>query len=129
MKDKATMAPSILIDLKKHRICVHKSTLCAIGAPEYVLLLVNPNKKTLAISGSRANDPRAHHICLTASPSKRVVELYSKSLLSNLHEICTKWQDNQSYRLYGKIFPTEGMAQFSMGETFLIKKRRANYGE
>ena len=59
--------PTILVDLKKCRIRIHKSTLHSIGEPDHILLLVNPKERTLAIlsSDNLIHEPtkllRSHH--------------------------------------------------------------------
>lgn len=102
--------PVVVVDLKKCRIRIHKNTLRSIGDPDYVLLLVNPEERTLAILHSDRSDPLAHH-----KPS----ELYSRSLIKSLRDICSNWEDNQSYRLYGKVIPNEGLVLFRMDESVL----------
>jgi len=113
--------PAILVDLKKYRIRIHKNTLHSIGDPDNVLLLVNPEECTLAILGSNRSDLRAHHISWDSLINKKSFELYSRSLVKSLRDICIDWQDNQSYRIYGEIIPNEGIAQFHMAESILIK--------
>ena len=109
--------PAISVDLKKHRIRIHKNTLRSIGNPDYVLLLVNPEDRTLAILRSNRFDPRAHHIIMT---TRTAIELYSRSLTKSLRDICSTWQDNQSYRMYGKTILVEGVAQFHMDDSILV---------
>ena len=109
--------PAISIDLKKHRIRIHKNTLRSIGNPDYVLLLVNPEDRSLAILRSNRFDPRAHHITMT---NRTAIELYSRSLTKSLRDICNTWQDNQSYRMYGKTILVEGVAQFHMDDSILV---------
>ena len=109
--------PAISVDLKKHRIRIHKNTLRSIGNPDYVLLLVNPEDRTLAILRSNRFDPRAHHITMT---NRTAIELYSRSLTKSLRDICNTWQDNQSYRMYGKTILVEGVAQFHMDDSILV---------
>jgi hypothetical protein len=106
--------PVILVDLKKHRIRIHKNTLHAIGDPDYVLLLVNPEERTLAILRGDRSDQRAHHITKASLENKKTFELYSRSLVESLRDLCGNWQDNQSYRLYGEIISSKGVAQFHM---------------
>ena len=112
--------PAILVDLKKYRIRIHKNTLHSIGNPDYVLLLVNPEERTLAILRSNRSDPRAHHITKASIVSRKPFELYSRSLTKSLRDICSNWQDNQLYRMYGEIISNEGVAQFHMDESILV---------
>jgi hypothetical protein len=116
--------PAILVDLKKHRIRIHKNTLQAIGNPGYVLLLVNPEDRTLAVLGSDSSDTRAHKITQT-SVNRNSIELYSRSLVRNLRVLCDDWQNNQSYRLYGEIIPNEGVAQFHMDKSVLLNRAKS----
>lgn len=114
-----TAKPVILVDLKKYRIRIHKNTLRSIGTPNYVLLLVNPEERTLAILRSDSTDPRAHLIAASFE-AKKAFELYSRSLVKNLHDVCSNWHDNQSYRLYGEIIPNKGIARFYMPDAVLV---------
>jgi len=120
MTDNSIARPAILVDLKKYRIRIHKNTLRSIGTPNYVLLLVNPEERTLAILRSDRSDPRAHHITMSSFENNKSFELYSRSLVKKLRDVCSSWQDSQSYRLYGEIIPHEGMARFYMSEAVLV---------
>jgi hypothetical protein len=120
MTDSSTVRPAILVDLKKYRIRIHKNTLRAIGTPDYVLLLVNPVECTLAILRSEKSDPRAYRITKASLEANKSVELYSRSLVKNLRDVCSGWQDNQSYRIYGEIFSSEGMARFFMSQAVIV---------
>ena len=125
MTDNNIEMPVILIDLKKYRIRIHKNSLRSIGDPNYILLLVNPEERTLAILRSDRTDPRAHHMTTASLANKKSFELYSRSLIKSLRDICSDWQDSQSYRLYGEIIPNEGVARFHMSEAVLINRAEA----
>jgi len=112
--------PIIMVDLKKYRIRIHKNTLRSLGDPKYILLLVNPEDRTLVILGSERSDPRAHHITKASNINNKSIELYSKSLIKSLCDICSNWQDCQSYRLYGEIIQNEGVARFHMSDAVLV---------
>ena len=45
MEDSATKL-TLQLDLARSRIRVHRNTLAALGNPEYILLIVNPEEKT-----------------------------------------------------------------------------------
>ncbi len=117
--------PTMLVDLKKFRIRIHKNTLRSIGDPDHVLLLVNPEERTLAVLSSNNSDPRAHKIIQVSSSNQKPIELYSRSLVKNLRDLCSYWQDNQSYRLYGEIIPNKGVAQFHMDESVLLSRAKS----
>ena len=120
MTENCTARPAILVDLRKYRIRIHKTTLHSIGDPENILLLVNPEEQTLAILRCDRSDPKAHHIAKASHVSQKPLELYSQSLVLSLRSICGDWQDNQTYRLYGEIIPSEGIARFHMAESILV---------
>ena len=116
MSENTEVRPAISVDLRKYRIRIHRKTLHSIGDPEYVLLLVNPEERTLAILRSSRSDPRAHHITWASLVNKKSFELYSRSLVESLCDVCRNWKHNQSYRMYGEIIPSEGVARFFMSE-------------
>ena len=111
--------PSILIDMRKHRIRIHKTTLQAIGSPDFVMLIVNPKKHTLGIQSSMLDDKLALRI--RKNTIRKDCELYSKPLMAALHELCPDWDDRESYRMEGKIIADEGMAVFSMKDFSVLE--------
>ena len=54
--------PSILVDMRKKRIRIHKHTLQAIGNPDFVLLIINPEEHTLGVKCSTLDDKLAHRV-------------------------------------------------------------------
>lgn len=113
--------PSIMIDLKKYRIRIHKNTLSSIGTPDNILLLINPIERTLAIQCSNSFEPMALRISKISLTKRKSYELYSRSLVKNILDICINWQDNQSYRLYGKTISNGGVALFHLDESSQVK--------
>ncbi len=77
MKDAVTSKPAILIDLKKYRIRIHKNTLYLLGNPEYIMFLVNPSDRIIAIRCGTKSDRYAHRITgnqsLIESPTNYIV--------------------------------------------------------
>lgn len=124
MTENNVSRPAILVDLKKYRIRIHKNTLHSIGKPDNILLLVNPEERILAILCSDRSDPRAHHISWSSLVNKKSFELYSRSLVKSLRDVCSDWSDNQSYRMYGEIITNEGVAQFRMAESVLVNRAK-----
>ncbi len=112
MEESTVFRPSIVIDMKKNRIRIHKNTLHALGDPSFVMLIINPEEHTLGIKCSMQDEKRAHRV--RKSTVKKDCELYSKSLMCALHELCTEWDGRKSYRIEGKIISGENMAVFSM---------------
>lgn len=113
MKNSATDTPMIVVDGKNSRIRIHRSTLHLLGDPEYIQLLVNPERLTIAILPSQklktSNAIRKDRIAGGQS-----FELYSKILVRQLEGICPEWKTDGKYRLYGVCVLEGKLIQFDM---------------
>lgn len=116
------LKPAILVDLKKPLIRIHKDTLYSIGNPEYILLLVNPNERSLAVLPSDRSDNKAHHISKGSLVNKKSFELYSTALVKSLKNLCTDWQNDRAYRIYGKTISNKPIVRFDMNEAIAINE-------
>ena len=112
--------PSLLIDLKKNRIRIHKSTLHLLGDPDYIQFLVNPDSLSLVIRCSVKADCLAHHIRWNLIGGKQCCDFYSYFLLKSLRDVNCGWEENRSYRLYGQLHEKENLAMFHMKDTIDI---------
>lgn len=112
---------TLLIDFKKHRIRIHKSTLKAIGYPQYILLLVNPTKRSLIIQGSNSYTSHANCISIGVKSANKPVELYSNPLVTELAYLSPDFHPNESYLVFGKMLSSKGIACFSMTEAISVK--------
>ena len=112
--------PTLLIDLKKNRIRIHKATLHLLGDPDYIQFLVNPDSLSLAIRRSIKGDSLAHHIRWNMLGGKQCCDFYSYFLLKSLRDVNYEWKPNRSYRLYGRLNEKENLALFSMKESIDI---------
>lgn len=122
MIENAEARPAISVDLKKYRIRIHRKTLHYIGDPDYVLLLVNPEERMLAIRGCGRSEPGSNRINKDSLVDKKSFEMYSRFLVEKLREICHDWQENQSYRMYGEVILNEGIVQFQMSGAVQTKE-------
>ena len=66
MKPDGDLIPVIILDFKKGRIRIYKNTMRALGNPEFVLLLVNPTARLIALIKSDRKNSRAHYISHSA---------------------------------------------------------------
>jgi hypothetical protein len=110
----AVLKPSIVIDMRKKRIRIHRHTLHALGDPDFVVLIINPEEHTLGVKCSMLDDKLAHRVHKSNIRKKDCYELYSKRLMTALHELCPGWGDRECYRIEGEIITEEKMAVFSM---------------
>lgn len=53
MKNNSLNVPMIVIDSKNNRIRIHRNTLHLLGDPEYIQLLVNPERLMIAVLSSQ----------------------------------------------------------------------------
>lgn len=119
MSNKPVSRPAITIDFKKDRIRIYKKTLHSIGDPEYIHFLVNPEEHTIAILRSERSDLRAYRLPRVRFEDKQSFEITSKSLMRNLLNMCSEWQDKRLYRVYGEVVPNEGVVQFNLMEAVI----------
>ncbi|EKE02048.1 MAG: hypothetical protein ACD_20C00431G0001 [uncultured bacterium] len=117
-----TLKPAISVNLKKPLIRIHKDTLHSIGDPDYILLLVNPIECTLAVLPSDRSDSKAQHISKSSLVNKKSFEIYSKSLVQNLRNLCNDWENDKAYRIYGEKIPDKAVIRFDMREAISINE-------
>ncbi len=122
MNRQPSLKPILSVDLRKNRIRIHKQTLHMMGDPEYIQLLVNPETHIIAVRKSIREDFLAHKVSKAQLSSKNCYELYSKILVRQLCKVNTDWDKNETYRIYGELFPEQGLASFDMTETILLNK-------
>ena len=122
MNKNKTLKPAISVNLKKPLIRIHKDTLHLIGDPDYVLLLVNPKECTLAVLPSDRSDPKAHHISKGSLINKKSFELYSTSLVQNLRNLCSDWENGKAYRIYGEAIPNKAVIRFNMAKAISVNE-------
>lgn len=106
--------PMVLIDMAKNRIRIHRTTLTALEQPEYILLIVNPEEKSIGIMPGKLSDPGAHRVKPPSVLGKNCYELYSAALTRKLRQVCTDWQPAGKYRMEGALIPGERLVRFPM---------------
>ena len=107
---------SILIDLKKNRIRVHKTTLHDLGDPKYIQLLIHPQSMAVAIRCldiPRSGEPH-HKSSYRQMKSDNSYEIYSSSLMTKLSETIPNLDCGYSYRMAGKLDPAQRIAIFDL---------------
>jgi len=119
-----TRCPSILIDIKRKRVRIHKHTLYMLGMPDYIELLVNPDKLFIAIRTSELRTSIAHKINWNKLCSKNSFEIFSKYFIERLAGICASIQSDSSYRLIGNYCSFENIVYFDLTKAFTISGDR-----
>lgn len=103
-------------DPKKNRFRIHKTTIHMMGDPKYIHLLVNPEKKTVAIvaaeEGAAGKD--AYRIKPQILESDNSYEIYSRIFLVELFKIVGGLSPERSYRVTGKVISSKKIAVYSL---------------
>lgn len=114
------MQASLVVDLKKNRIRIHKGTLHLLGNPQYIQFLVNPNKSVIALLPSQEQDYLAHKIHWKTMGDHQCCEIYSKPLIRSIHNITDKLELQQIYRIDGEFLKDKNLILFSIEESTLL---------
>ena len=122
MSEQASARPAICVDLRRQRIRIHRKTLRAIGSPDYILLLINPEEVAIALLRGERTDPKAHRVKAPIAKGDSF-ELCSMSLLQKLPLLCEKFKTIDSYRLYGEIIKNGEAVLFHLNEAESINGR------
>lgn len=88
-----------------------------IGDPTFINLLVNPKDKLIAIKKASSKDNSALRIRSNQLNDGNCVEFGCRDLILLLNGINNAWQNNSSYRIYGKCNTDESLAQFSLKDS------------
>ncbi|SDJ31800.1 hypothetical protein SAMN04487760_10546 [Lachnospiraceae bacterium G41] len=93
------MKPTITLDMKKNRIRIHKNTLTMLDYPDYIYILVNPEKRKIAVCRANNTDKDVIHITSTHCS---YCDIYSTELMEQISSLNENIISNLSYRLQGE---------------------------
>lgn len=116
MNNEVVSNAGLLIDLKKRRIRIHRNTMQILGEPSYVMLLVNPKERALALMCSAGEQKCAHKVPAPRKNGRQEYEFYSKDLVHCLSQLNGQWQEPDKYRMKGEYIPNEHMFIFRMDQ-------------
>ena len=97
--------------MKKKRIRIHKNTLRYLNNPKYVYLLINPEKKVLAIKSSNVKKRDAVKIDYN---SEKDCEIYSISLIEQMSSLKDAVNASTTYKLFGRTYTNNGIIEFDI---------------
>ncbi len=112
--------PIIVIDPRKNRIRFYKSLLQALGSPKYIHLMVNPETKTIAVQSI----PKEERGCIVINShlwKENSYEIYSQFLTHQLFQTLGWIDTTVSYRLKGKVLPSDSAAVFLSTDAEIIE--------
>ncbi len=109
------------IDLKKGRIRIHKNTLHALGDPDYIQILINPETQVIAIRKCTTKDKLYHHIKWKVLASNQCYEIHSKMLMNMIDQMCLNYTPGHTYRILGKPYPKDKLVAFQISDSVDIE--------
>ncbi len=92
--------PAITVDIGRHRIRIHRSTLRRLENPRFVRLLVNPEEKGIVVESCEESSKGAV-LLLQSSSRKHSLEVYSPSLIDEI-SVCAGFDQLRAVKLLGK---------------------------
>ena len=101
----------LVVDLKKQRIRIRRTTIHQLGDPEYIQLLVSPEDRIVAIRAvdQETSGDQTHWIGgKLRSHSGRSIDIHSRSFMEALASL------GNSYALSGAILASNRMAVFQL---------------
>lgn len=111
----------IAIDIRKCRIRLHKTMLRKLGNPKYIQLLINPDKMIIAIlcvEREMSGDQSFKINYNIASPDS--IEMYSRSLVTQIYDLIKETDEDNTFRIYGEIIPSQNLAVFPLNKRMKI---------
>jgi len=105
--------PAMTLDCKRCRIRLHGTTISALGNPEYVLLIINPDDLTIGVMGTDKNEAGAHKL-YGGRYGRAYSELISTPLLREINRVCNEIKLGNSYRLEGVKMPNKNIVVFEI---------------
>ena len=107
---------SMVLDMKRKRIRIHKPAIHMLGNPRLIQLLFNPADMVVAIVCPDAEVPGGQEVRINPRglKSRNCYEFCSSMFLRKLREVHGGLDANSSYKLTGQIIPEVRAARFPM---------------
>ena len=104
----------LVIDTKKRRLRIYKQTLALLDNPEYIQLLVNPEKKMILLCPATSRQASCEWIKWKQLNENQCCEIYSTSFVEKLMLLSNVWDKNMSYKLTGTLLPKQKFILYHM---------------
>jgi len=101
------------IDVKYNRIYIHRTTLKAIGNPDFVSLGIHPEKKKLVVLVSREN---ARDGIRVQDAEDNTFFIQSKVLLDGIGMVAPQIGAQDSCLLHGKLLREQNAVAFNLND-------------
>ena len=92
-------APAITVDIGRHRLRIHRSTLRRLDNPTFVRILVNPSDKGIVVEKCTEGTAGSYRL-MQSNERKHSMEVYSSSLVDEISD-CAGFDQYRSVKLLG----------------------------
>lgn len=110
--------------LREAAIRIHRRTLNSINNPSFVEFLINNEQKTFAVRACGKKSLTAFHVRENIDSKTDKVEFYSLPLCLILARL-NNWDENGSYRVFGKAYPEQGVVALDFSNSEAINENGA----
>jgi len=114
--------------LRNSTIHLHQSTLKGINNPPFVKFLINQDRKTFIVQPCAEKDFYTTRVHIDQTGKADLAEIYSIGFCGALVKI-NGWDKNNSYRVYGKMFPGQNIAVFDFSRSEIINENEVAVSE
>lgn len=112
--------PGISLSMKRARILIYQATIKAIGEPDYIRFLFNPERKRLAIQACEYSETDSFRV-----PSNfgydREFEITSTQMQKLIGKSCG-WARDKTYRIFGVVHSEYALVEFDLEQAVLINE-------
>ncbi len=98
------------------RLRIYRSIIDKLNNPKYIKLLVNVEKKRLAITESKKKKDSFEIPEFKADDS---FEINSKHMVRMIYDLCN-WEYEKNYRVFGRYFTDANVIEFSLADAEII---------
>lgn len=102
-----------------NRMLIHRKTIRALGDPQRVRLLINPDTRHFCVQGCDKKEPCSFAVPREMAPVYDPFYIHSKFLLGKLYAMMS-WNPGHSYRVFGKINTSTQVMDFDLNRFVLV---------
>lgn len=121
---------SMVLDMKRNRIRIHKPTIHMLGNPTLIQLLFDPDEMVVAIVCPDAEVSGGQEVRINPRglKSRNCFEFCTSMFLGKLRTLYGNLDASCSYRLTGQIYPELRAARFPMNTICKIECDEGGHG-
>ena len=109
------------VSITKNGVTFNKSVIMKLGYPEFVVLLINPETKMIAVKKCSEYTPQSTSFYKNNEKNILSVRWNAKDLLNTLQDISGWDLSMDAYRVDGSLIKEEGAMLFDLSQGKLLK--------